>query len=41
LEFLESQRQAFDAQQDLAGAQRMLLAFYAVLYKALGGGWEF
>lgn len=40
LEFLESQRQAFQAQQNLAGTQQQLLSAYAQLYKALGGGWN-
>jgi multidrug efflux system outer membrane protein len=41
LEFLESQRQAFEAQQNLAGSQQKLLSAQISLYKALGGGWEF
>lgn len=40
LEFLESQRQAFDAEIELAGYRRELLATYAQLYRALGGGWQ-
>ncbi|GMQ29947.1 efflux transporter outer membrane subunit [Algoriphagus confluentis] len=39
LEYLESQRQAFDAQLNYAGTKQELLSSYAVLYKALGGGW--
>ncbi|TDQ17264.1 multidrug efflux system outer membrane protein [Algoriphagus boseongensis] len=39
LEYLESQRQAFDAQLNFAGTKQELLSSYAVLYKALGGGW--
>ncbi|MHA7130611.1 efflux transporter outer membrane subunit [Algoriphagus namhaensis] len=39
LEFLESQRQAFDSQLNLAGTKQELLSSYAQLYKALGGGW--
>jgi multidrug efflux system outer membrane protein len=39
LEYLESQRQAFEAQQNYAGTKQQLLSSYAQLYKALGGGW--
>lgn len=39
LEFLESQRQAFDAELHLAQKQGQLLIGYMRLYKALGGGW--
>lgn len=39
LEFLESQRQAFDAELNLAQKQAQLLIGYIRLYKALGGGW--
>lgn len=39
LEYLESQRQAFDAQLNYAGTKQELLSSYANLYKALGGGW--
>ncbi len=39
LEYLESQRQAFDAQLFLAQVQSDLLISYVDLYKALGGGW--
>ncbi len=39
LEYLESQRQAFEAQQNFAGTKQQLLSSYAQLYKALGGGW--
>ena len=39
LEFLESQRQAFDSQLNFAGTKQELLSSYAQLYKALGGGW--
>ncbi|QCK16869.1 efflux transporter outer membrane subunit [Mangrovivirga cuniculi] len=39
LEYLESQRQYFESQQNLAGTLRQLLSSYASLYKALGGGW--
>ena len=39
LEFLESQRQAFDAELLLAGNRAALLTAYIKLYKALGGGW--
>lgn len=41
LEYLESQRQAFEAQQNYAGAKADLLRAYATLYKVLGGGWIF
>ncbi len=40
LEYLESQRQAFDAEQNYVGTKKQLLAAYARLYKALGGGWN-
>lgn len=40
LEYLESQRQAFDAEQNYAGTWKDLLSAYAQLYKALGGGWN-
>ncbi|MGB5507777.1 efflux transporter outer membrane subunit [Robiginitalea sp.] len=39
LEFLEQQRQAFDAELLLEGLRANLLASYVRLYKALGGGW--
>ncbi|MEN2280847.1 efflux transporter outer membrane subunit [Algoriphagus sp. SE2] len=39
LEYLESQRQAFDAQLNFAGTKQELLSSFAQLYKALGGGW--
>ena len=39
LEFLESQRQAFDAELLLAGKRSELLTAYIKLYKAIGGGW--
>ena len=39
LEYLESQRQAFEAQQNYAGTKQQLLSAYTDLYKALGGGW--
>ena len=41
LEYLESQRQAFEAQQNYAGTKGLLLSTYAQLYKALGGNWNF
>ncbi len=40
LEYLESQRQAFEAQQNYVGTKQQLLSAYARLYKALGGGWN-
>lgn len=40
LEFLESQRQAFEAQLAYVTAKQSLLSAYAKLYKALGGGWN-
>ncbi len=40
LEYLESQRQAFEAQLNYAGTKQELLTSYARLYKALGGGWK-
>ena len=39
LEFLEQQRQAFDAELLLEGKRADLLSSYVRLYKALGGGW--
>ena len=39
LEYLESQRQAFDAQLFEAQVRSNLLIEYVNLYKALGGGW--
>ena len=39
LEYLESQRQAFEAELALTAAQSDLLTSYIQLYKALGGGW--
>lgn len=39
LEFLEQQRQAFDAELLLEGYRAYLLSSYVRLYKALGGGW--
>jgi multidrug efflux system outer membrane protein len=39
LEFLEQQRQAFDAELLLEGLRARLLTSYVQLYKALGGGW--
>jgi multidrug efflux system outer membrane protein len=39
LEFLEQQRQAFDAELLLEGLRASLLSAHVRLYKALGGGW--
>ncbi len=39
LEFLEQQRQAFDAELLLEDLRANLLSAYVQLYKALGGGW--
>ena len=39
IEFLESQRQAFESQLELVAAKQQLLSSYVKLYKALGGGW--
>ncbi|MCV9385791.1 efflux transporter outer membrane subunit [Reichenbachiella ulvae] len=39
LEYLESQRQAFEAELALVAVQGELLSSYVLLYKALGGGW--
>jgi multidrug efflux system outer membrane protein len=39
LEFLESQRQAFEAQLGYISAKRSLLSSYVELYRAMGGGW--
>ena len=41
LEYLESQRQAFEAEQNYAGTKSDLLRAHAQLYKVLGGGWVF
>ncbi|RPA68394.1 efflux transporter outer membrane subunit [Cyclobacteriaceae bacterium YHN15] len=38
LEFLESQRQAFDAELELVQLQQQLLSAYARMYRATGGG---
>jgi multidrug efflux system outer membrane protein len=38
LEFLESQRQAFDAELELVNLQQQLLTAHARLYRATGGG---
>ncbi|WP_439185057.1 efflux transporter outer membrane subunit [Carboxylicivirga taeanensis] len=40
IEFLESQRQAFDAQMLQTGNKQDLLEAYIKLYQALGGGWQ-
>ncbi|MCZ4410624.1 efflux transporter outer membrane subunit [Cryomorphaceae bacterium 1068] len=40
LEYLESQRQKFEAQLNFAGTKQQLLSSYAQLYRALGGGWR-
>ncbi len=40
IEYLESQRQAFDAQMSLVGNQQDILSAYARLFQAIGGGWE-
>lgn len=39
LEYLESQRQAFEAQLALASSRGDLLRSYMALYRATGGGW--
>ena len=39
LEYLESQRQAFEAQLILTNLQQEYLSSYVRLYRALGGGW--
>ena len=39
LEYLEQQRQAFEAELKLVDTQRSLYTSYVELYKALGGGW--
>jgi outer membrane protein, multidrug efflux system len=38
LEFLESQRQAFDAEFELVNLQQQLLSSHARFYRATGGG---
>ncbi|WP_186755613.1 efflux transporter outer membrane subunit [Echinicola salinicaeni] len=40
LEYLEQQRQAFDAAQILISTKSQLLSSYVNLYKVLGGGWD-
>ena len=40
LEYLEQQRQAFDAQLRLVDTKKNLFNSYVRLYKALGGGWK-
>jgi multidrug efflux system outer membrane protein len=39
LEMLESERQAFEAELNLAQTTQQLFNGYTKLYKALGGGW--
>lgn len=39
LEYIESQRQAFEAQLGYVSAKRALLSSYVQLYRAMGGGW--
>ncbi len=39
LEYLEAQRQSFEAQLGLVGIKQEWIASYIFLYKALGGGW--
>lgn len=40
IEFLEGQRQSFEAQMLLTGNKQDLLEAYIKLYQALGGGWQ-
>lgn len=40
IEYLESQRQAFEAQMSIISNRKDLLSAYIKLYQALGGGWE-
>lgn len=40
LEYLESQRQAFEAELNYTESRRELLDAYVNLYRVLGGGWE-
>ncbi len=39
IEYLESQRQAFESQLELTAVKQQILSSYILLYKALGGGW--
>ncbi|NPA37213.1 MAG: TolC family protein [Chlorobi bacterium] len=39
IEYLESQRQAFESQLELVTVKQQILSSYIQLYKALGGGW--
>lgn len=40
IEYLESQRQAYEAQLSLTRIHQQVLSAYIKLYKSLGGGWE-
>ncbi len=40
IEFLESQRQSFEAQMSLTSNKQDILEAYIKLYQALGGGWQ-
>ena len=40
LEVLDTQRQLFSAEIDLAESRRTLLLAFVELYRALGGGWS-
>ncbi|WP_170178348.1 efflux transporter outer membrane subunit [Flammeovirga pectinis] len=39
LEYLEQQRQAFEAELNLVSVRSKILSSYILLYKSLGGGW--
>lgn len=40
IEYLDAQRQSYDAQLALANIRQQVLTAYVKLYQALGGGWS-